>query len=384
MSGRRVVLVLIVCALALACGQKKIEGPVAESGEVVLRVLYLVDQDLPALSDEDIRRALEISEKQIESRTGRDVRFVLSLRADLQTEFDRMAAPFGKIVFAPRLDVTKPLSDESTRILYARMMDLLRSSKLRPIFPNLSLPPDFPDISVILDTAAKQFDASLETLRRSKLLSLPKFRSASSTDRRSIFAWYTVLGALSSDSKPADVILTNDLLIFDSISSMPPQSIVFGGLALSYARVYPGVALVSTLPFLSDDPWFAGFMGTQNPAERLTLLSWSISREVGGKLIRMEQEELDHAVCLHQVLIPPFARSVREMSTAVRCPKDHKPLDRRQLLSDYLVGFARISVIQDRPADAERAFRRLREIMPDHPALSALEKSLAAVVKSPS
>lgn len=378
MKIKLLALSLLSLMFAASCGHKKVEGPLPEAGDLNLKILYLVDPNLPVLPEQDLRRALDISEKQISEQISRKVRFEITGNGDLQKEFSNLIAPFHNPTFEPRLDLTRPLSEEHKRIFYARIMELMRNNKLRPILPAFSLPRDFSDVSIMLDTVARQFEDRVVELGRSPLFSAGSAKiDLAVQNRRSVFAWYTALGGVPPDSKPADVILTNDVLIFDGLSTIPPQSIAGGGVAVAYTRVYPGISVISTLPFLSNDPGFSELVGTAEPARRLRILAWAISREVGGKLIRMEQEEIDHPVsCLNEVLLPPFDKSLSEIETPAHCAREHRPLNRIQLLTDYLVGLAQISLLNGQPQAAEGALIRLKEISPKHPAAKFIEDSL--------
>lgn len=371
----------VLCSPLAGCGQKKIDGPFPETGDLTLRALVLVDPSLPALSDADVRRVLEISEKQMESRLrpARRVRFESVVRRDLQQEFDRLMVPFGKIAFASRLDPLRPLPEEARRVLYARVMELLRTNKLRPMLPLFSMDPNTLDVSGILDTVVTQFDRSVENLRNARPLFSPAYQTDAVRDRRSVFAWYTVLGAVLQDSKPADLILTNDLLIFDSLFSIPPECLVSGGMTAGYSRPYPGVALVSTIPFLSDEPMFAVMRGDPAGQRRLDLLAWAISREVGGELILMNQDEFSHKDCLNRIWVPPFVEGLDlPEGVAGACPERHEPRDRRGLLTAYLSELIRISAIGGNFDQADRVFDRLVRLSPTDPAVPDLQAFLTA------
>lgn len=356
---------LMVACLGLSCGQKKIEGPLPEMGDLVLRVMYLVDPALPVLSDTDLRGVLDLSEKQLQSKTSRRVRFEFSGRADLQTEFDRLKLPFGRIGFPSRLDPSAPMPEDSKRVLYARLLELLRTDKLRPLFPHFSLAPDNLNVSLILDTVVQQFERSLSAVRASSIFSSPAFQVESVRDRRSVFNWYTVLGAISTDSRPADLILTNDILIFDSLFSLPPQCLLTAGLTTGYTRPYPGVAVVSTFPVLTDEMPFAVLRGPARPDQRLAILAWSISREVGGKLILMEQDEFSHPDCLSSVWVPPYSQILESTGSEGPCPSRHDPLDRRQLKTNYLSEFVRISSVRKHFDAAKSALDQLTKLQPE-------------------
>jgi hypothetical protein len=201
----------------------------------------------------------------------------------------------------------------------------------------------------------QEFETSLEKLRKSGYL------PGVLKDRQSVFAWYLLLGSVATDSKPADLILTNDILIFDSLSTFPPPVFASGGVTTGYTRVYPGVTVVSTLPIIADGSWAESLRGDVPPERRLSIIAWAISSEVGGKMILMNQDELDHTGCLTQSLIRPYARTLENIEQTTPCAREHKPLNRRQLLTDYLVGSIRFS-----GADA---VERLKRLDPDHPAV---------------
>ncbi|MBI4178196.1 hypothetical protein HY522_02080 [bacterium] len=377
-SGRWVIfLAAVVWIFGTACGQKKIEGPFPDEGALTLRVLYLEDASLPGLTDEEIRCALELSEGHLKSALRRPVRLERVGREDAQTFFDRISKPFGKIAFEPRLDPGRPQSVETQSLLYSRVMELLRTNQLRPILPIFSLDTGFSNVSLILDTVVAQFEESLEELRGFYRRQGPDAWSEKSRDRRSVFAWYTVLSALSAEDKPADILLTNDLLIFDSVGSLPAGLFATAGITPAYTRIYPGVAVISSLPFFSDDPFFNRIRGPLDPARRLDLLALAISREVAVKLIGMFEDALHPGPCLARPWIPPFMSALGPESAAF-CPVEHRPLPRRQLLIDYLLSYARVSVLSGHASAAAGAVQRLKDIAPSEESVREIDALVKA------
>ena len=370
MAGRNWTFVVALCVLLTACGQKKVEGPLPETGNISLRVLYLADPKLPGLSDEELQGVLDRAVKQIETHLDppRRLNFSMAGRADLEQQFQKWTAPFGRVSFQPRLDPEKSMSDENKSVFYARIMELLRTGKLRTLFPRFSLNHQDLDMANILETVERRFEQSDERIR-------PFFKAAR-RDRQSVFTWFTLFGTMTPDSKPADLILTNDLLIFDSLSTLPPETLLSGGVAAGYTRIYPGIALASTLPFLSEDTWFAELRGTLEKERRLDLLSAAIAHEVGGKLMLMNQDELGHADCLNQVLLPPFAQDPPGKDGTNPCREKHKPQLRRQLLIDYLAGYVQLSNMSGHPESADAALERLHQLSPEHPVVEQFRSRL--------
>lgn len=378
--SRWTVIGMFIFFLTVACGQKKIAGPFPETGDVTLRVLVLADPRLPSLPDADLRKVLDSAEKQIESRTApsRRVHFEIVRRGDLQDEFDRLTKPFGKLSFPYRLDPASPLTDDAKRVLYARLSELLRTDKLRPMLPLFSLDANFANFPVLLNTATEHLDRGIGNLRSARDLFSPAFQTDGVRDRRSISAWYTVLGAIPSDSKPADLILSNDLLIFDALYTLPPACLATGGVTPGYTRLYPGIALVSTLPFLSDDTVFSIPRGDSSGDKRREMLAWAISQEVGGKMLMMRENEFSHSGCLNRIWIPPFSQALDPSEKSGPCAERHAPLERRQLLTAYLSDFVRISIVSKQFDQAEHALERLAQLTPDDPVVSDLRSALSA------
>lgn len=307
-SSFRVVSFCILSALWLsACGQPKISGPFPETGDLTLRVLRLTDPDMPALSEDELNFIFRKSEEQIRARTGRTVRLASAGEDSLQSRFDLWEKPFGRLSFAPRLDPGRSLTEEEERVLYERVMVLLRTEKIRPYFRLFGLDPATLHIPQILGNITDHLNRSTELIRAGRNAKNLPLWNESLRNRRSVFAWYTIFGTFDQDSKPADIILTNDLLIFDSLISIPPEAIFSGGAIASYSRLYPGMAIVSTLPFLSTDSWaVAAITGSRDRENNIELLANAISREAGLKLIQMNQDDAGI-----------------------------EPLDRRRLLADY-------------------------------------------------
>lgn len=347
--------------IGVACGQKKIEGPTADTGEVSLRVMYLVDPSLPALTEEELRAVLAHAERRLQLALGRRVTFAGVTRGNLREMFDGWMKPFGKLTFHPRLDPTRALSDGDQRLLYERLLELLRTDRLRPLLPLFSLDPQTLDVAVVLDRVVQQFDRTLEKLRENEV-----FKRDGLAAHRSIFSWYTLIGSFAEDAKPADVILTNDLLMFDAMSSMPSQSFILC-VAIGYTRPYPGVSLISTLPFLSEEPFFVDLRGPATPEQKRDLIALALAQEVGGKLILMRQDEYTHPACLSTVMTPPFVRRLAEPAPSAACPEPHHPMDRRRLRTEYLASYIRSAELRGDTNAAASAKSLLKELAPDHP-----------------
>ncbi len=356
----------VMAAGLIGCGREKITGPAPETGDVALKVLYLVDPRLPALTDGELHATLDRSSEMLTAALGRRVTVSGVQRADLQQVFDRWLAPFGRTKFSARLNPARSLSEDEVRTAYARIMELLRSEKIRPLLPRVSLDPNVLEISVILETLVHHLDDRLEKLRASSALTRDRHGNPILLDRQSIFSWYTILGSFPEDTKPADVILTNDLLFFDSLMSMPPEGFVLGGVSPAYTRVYPGISIVSTLPFLSDDPIMADLCGPATVEQKRDLIALAIAKEVGGKLILMRQDEYTHASCLNTVMAPPFV-GMLSATPLSPCGKQHHPVDRRRLRADYLASFVQFSRLTGDEQKAKRALDQLKELVPDHP-----------------
>ena len=345
------------------CGQKMIAGPLPAEGDLVLRVAWWTDGTLPVLPAEELDRALRRSEAHLQAVLSRKVRLDAPRPGDLQAEFDALVKPFGRLRFAYRLDPRQPLPEDQQRLVYARIMDLLRSEKFRPMLPSFSMDENSPDVRAILDTGTTQFGRAVDQLREKTPFWAGPYAADAVRDRRSVFAWSVVLGTVPVNGKPADLILTNDLLIFDSLTSLPPTALVTGGVVTGYTRLYPGVSIVSTLPFLSGD---------LSREERVAGLAWAITREVGGKLILMNEEDF-HPGCVNAFWIPPLSDTGE---TPGPCERKHTPLDRRGLRTAYLADFIRGTALRGRPADAVRALEELRRLSPGDPVVEELQAML--------
>jgi len=145
-----------------------------------------------------------------------------------------------------------------------------------------------------------------------------------------------------------------------------------------YTRLYPGISLVSTLPFLSDDTVFSVPRGDSSGDKRQEMLAWAISQEVGGKMLMMRQDEFSHSGCLNRIWVPPFSQALDPSEKSGPCAERHAPMERRQLFSAYLSEFARISIITQHLDQAERTLDRLAQLTPDDPVLSDLRSALVA------
>lgn len=373
---------VVLCLFLSACGSKKLDGPVPETGDVALRVLVLEDPKLQALAEPELKRVLESSEKHMRAALGRTVRFEITGRENLQDFFDSHLARFGRMGFSARLDPAHDIDDDVRTALYGRVMELLRTRHIRPFFPLFSLDTTYSNVSRILDTVVAQFESSVRDLHAFGERAGPPFFTEETWRRRSVFAWFTVLGSIPQPAKPADVILTNDLLIFDSLMSIPPQAIAAAGVTPGYTRLYPGVSIISIFPFLSDDAFFTRLRGKADRSERLELVALAISREAGGKLIAMAQESMEPSGGLNDPWIPPFSRALDiPVHGSPEFWERQRPLPRRDLLADYLKSFIRSSLLRGNVEPARSALARLSEIAPEDESVKDLQAQVSAAAQ---
>ncbi len=344
------------------------------------RVVIANDPRLPSVSKETIRQALDIATNWIEVWYRKRIRFeidrTVAVDSYLAGYFNRLPIPAQWNEYPYALDGT-----DTVLRFYRSQSEIIRDQSLDAL--RAYVPPAVRPLITTYEEAAYNmlmlYDAKVRLWKKIRTPGGVPFFNTSFPIQHSYWHWDRAFESVWPDSVTDNLIVTNVLLIDDSLSDAPPHSLIRGGLLNGFADEECAQAVVSTFPVFTDIPAVSELRDTSEltPQARVLALAHIIAHEVGTHVIQGYKDIYDHRACL---AVPTsglaYAQTLTRLFDGKPCALDHPKLDRRGFLADRYDNLAHRYIEIKNYALAKEALRRVIQLDPKRPLVKTLLRQI--------
>lgn len=351
-----------------------------------VRVVLAVDPRLPSVPQPVIEEALRIASNWIEVWYQKRVHFKITRTVPVHSYqasyFKKLPIlePWKKYPYA--LDGTDTVSrfiPQQTEILRSQSIPALRAYVPESLKSRITSP----------EEAAKNLlDVYDQKIRLWKSLRTTKgvpFFDTAYPEQHSYWYWERALQSVWPAKVTDHLIITNVMLLDDSISDAPPHSLLRGGLLNGMALEESPQAIVSTFAIFTDLPAVSDLRDTAelSAKERVLALAHIIAHEFGTHVVQGYKDVYDHTACL---AVPTsglaYSSTLQKLlHQGNPCRLTHPLLDRRKTLTDRYENLAHRYLAVKNYSKARDAVARAIELEPNRPLLKLMLRQLDAKKK---
>lgn len=349
------------------------------------RVVQVVDQRLPRVSDEILKEALRIASNWIEVWYHKRVRFELvrtePIDSYMNAHLQKLPVPGKWKGFPYALDG----SDSAARFLGQQVSGLRQQSleSLKSYVPE-SIKPLITSPEAAAQNLLRAYEEKLSVWKNIRTKMGVAFFDTSFPIKHSYWHWERVFESVRPDSVADHLIITNVMLLDDALSDAPPHSLLRGGLLNGMAEEESPQAIISTFPILTDVPSLADLRDTAefSPKDRVLALAHIIAHEFGAHVIQGYRDVYDHDACL---AVPTaglaYVSTLRRLHSGPPCVREHPRIDRRiNLIIRHENMAHRFLEIKDYAA-AKSSVERALALDPKRPLLKLMLRQLNSKLK---
>ncbi len=360
--------------------------PKAVPAQPPVRVVLAVDPRLPSVPQPVIEEALRIASNWIEVWYQKRVHFKIDRTVPVNSY---QSSYFKKLPILEQwkkypyaLDGSDTVARfllQQTEVLRTQSMPVLKSYVPDSLKSRITSPEDAAkNLLEVYDQKVKLW----KSLRTSK--GIPFF-DTSYPQKHSYWYWERAMQSVWPDKVTDYLIITNVMLLDDSISDAPPHSLLRGGLLNGMALEESPQTLVSTFAIFTDIPAVSDLRDTTelSAKDRVLALAHIIAHEFGTHVLQGYKDVYDHTACL-AVPTSGLAYSStlqRLLHQGSPCKLAHPLLDRRKTLTDRYENLAHRYLAVKNYSKAREAVARALALEPTRPLLKLMLRQLDAKKK---
>lgn len=375
---RKVLVILL--GLAIPFGAHAADTKAA-APKKAFRVVIAVDPRLPVMPRAVVDESLQIASKWIEIWYKKRVRFEVvrteNVNFYMTETFRKLPLPEKWLRFPYALDGT----DTTARFVSLQKSVLQGESlpALRSYVPS-SIRPKITSVDAAAVNLLNIYDEKLKIWKSLRTPAGVAYFDTTYPRKHSFWYWERLFESHWPDQVRDHLVITNVMLLDDSLSDAPPHSLIRGGLLNGMSEEECPQAIVSTFPILTDVPALSDLRDTAefSSKDRVLALAHIIAHEFGTHIIQGYKDVYDHDACL---AVPTsglaYTSTLRRLFKGPPCAKVHPFFDRRKKLTDRYENLAHRYLEVKDYALAKKAVEEAIALEPNRPLLKLMLRQLS-------
>ena len=352
-------MLLIASIFLCSCGQA-LPSTIVSPHAVTYNVVLANDPRLPAVPRETIDRALCVASDWIDTWYQKRVRFEIVREEPVDSymlaQFEKLPFPAdwsnAAYNFAADDHASRFLSDQ-IKLLKNESIAVLRAYVPEDVKPLLKSPGE------TAKNLLRQYEKKIAVWREIRLPTGEFLIDGDFPEKFSFWHWNRAAETVWPDQITDHVVVTNELLLEDELSSAPPHALVRGGLLNGMEQAESPQSVVSTFLIYTDIPEIARLRdGPLSENEKLQALAAVVAHEVGTHFLQGYKDVYDHDACLaYPVSGLEYKERLRRLFSGPPCRRDHPMLDRKKYLVDRYQNMSVCFLAAEKWPEARKALK---------------------------